>query len=195
MITNIQEVQVDRLTWPHNKPRSAHRVHNWRFETAEVNTESQKIGRELTLMAARFYVISRNNQRIFAGDPGVAVWWVDAKNELRVLASDKFDTQAHNLHAIVLTLAAMRGLERWGAYTIEQAVEGARIALPAPETETLDWKLVFKAPPVAAGLAKNDILDIVNARYRRMCAEANGDQNEIRRLNLAVEAARLELRA
>ncbi len=34
---------------------------------------------------------------------------------------------------IYLTLDAMRALERWGAYTMEQAVEGAKLALPPPE--------------------------------------------------------------
>ncbi len=145
------------------------------------------------MIRVRAYVISRNNQRIFAGDPGVAVWWADRKDALRVLACDKFTTQAFNLHAIVLTLTAMRGLERWGAYTIEQAIEGARLALPSPEVETLDWRLIFKAPPLTAGLAKIDILDMVNTRYRRMAGEANGDDSELRRLNLAIEAARKEL--
>ena len=95
---------------------------------------------------------------------------------------------------IYLTLDAMRALERWGAYTMEQAVEGAKLALPPPEgMETLEWRTVFGA--VADGLSKHDALAIVNARYRRQAAEANDDQKELTRLNLAIEAARKELNA
>lgn len=43
------------------------------------------------------------------------------------------------------------------------------------------------------GQNKQDLLDILNARYRRMAAEAHDDEAELRRLNLAIEAARKEL--
>ena len=196
MITSLDQVTESRLTWPEKQPRTAYRSYG-PFKT-EVQKATSEIENELPRWGIKQWIISRNNQRIFAGDPGVAVWWNHPPKkpggavELRVLACDRYDSVAKNLHAIYLTLDAMRALNRWGAYTLEQAIEGAKLALPAPEgADTINWRAVFGDVP--AGLAAIDALAVVNGRYRRKAAEANGDDSELRRLNLAVELARKEL--
>ena len=68
------------------------------------------------------------------------------RGELRVLACDKYVKMADNLHAICLTLEAMRALERWGAYTAEQAAEGARLALPPPARARKEKPWLAQAP-------------------------------------------------
>lgn len=196
MITDISEVREGKLCWPDHKPRAAQRTKG-AFHTG-LDVALREIKAEMERWRPLDYVISRNNQRIFAGDPGVALWWVPRKKvndgpNLRVLACDKYLEMGSNAHAIGLTLNAMRALERWGAYSAEQAAEGARIALPPPVgAADLKWRLVLgDIPP---GIDKTDAVTLINGRYRRLAAEAGDNQQELLRLNLAVEAARAEFK-
>ena len=195
-ITNIGQVAESRLTWPDHQARSTYRKKSG-FQDREVQTEQWNIERELERWKVTKFIVSRNNQRIYAGDPGVAVWWIDRRGQLKVLACDKYDRLADNMRAIFYTLEAMRGMERWGAYTAEQAAEGARArALPPPhdpEAEArLHWRDVLGlGPEHTNGLPKADQLVIAEARYRAKSRE-KGEPD--RTLNLAIEAARSELR-
>ena len=199
-ITSLDDVRERRLCWPEHKPRCPRR-RDAPFKNRAVDREVREIGFEMGRFGAREYVISRNVERMYAGDPAVAVWWSMRKApkegpNLRVLACDQYASQADNAHAIVLTLQAMRGLERWGAYTIEQAVEGAKIFLPAPERpEQVSWRVVLGTIP--EGLDAADALLVIEGRYRKQSAaaacEADADAKQLR-LNLAIEAARKELR-
>jgi hypothetical protein len=189
MITALDQVTEQRLCWPETKPRSAQRAKS-PFKNTSVDVEQREITHELEKWRVRQFIISRNNQRIYAGDPAAAVWWNDRKAELRVLACDKHIKLADNMHAIRLTLQAMRALERWGAYTAEQAAEGARLALPPPEGDRVDWKTVLGYVSI---LPKEKQLVLCEHSYRAMSREAAGDEVRQRDLNLAIEAARKEL--
>ncbi len=172
--------------------------HSWNATLASAH---QKIEDEMRRMKVRGFVVSMSpRHKMGSPDPGVAVWWSHPPKkpgdspELRVIACDKYDKAEVNLYAIGLSFDRLRALERYGAYTLEQAVEGARAALPPPEgMAQINWRVVLGDPP--AGIAKDDGLAIMNARYRRKAADANGDEAELRRLNLAVEAARKEFGA
>lgn len=189
MITSLDQVTESRLCWPDNKPRAAQRVGS-PFKNREVASETRGVETELERWRIRKFIVSRNNQRIFAGDPGCAAWWEDRKGELRVLACDKYVKIADNMHAIRLTLEAMRALERWGAYTAEQAAEGARLALPPPEGMAPDWRNLLGS---ISGLPNDKQLVLCEHAYRSMSREAAGDEAKQRALNLAIEAARKEL--
>jgi hypothetical protein len=180
-ITALEQVTESRLCWPDGKPRSALRV-NSPFKT-EVAKATLEIEYEMERWRIGAYIISRNNQRVFAGDPAAALWWLDNEKQLRVLAADKYTTLAANLHAIYLTLDAMRALERWGAYSAEQAAEGAKLlALPSPDAPP-HWSLVIqvdRAWPLPA----------IEGMYRS--AMKGADPERMRALNAAIEAARAE---
>lgn len=188
-ITKLEQVLESRLTWPETKPRASHRRRS-PFQGREVATEHRAVENELQRWGIRQFIVSRNNQRIYAGDPGVAVWWNDKKGELRVLACDRWDKLADNMRAIHLTLDAMRALERWGAYTAEQAAEGAKLkALPPPDA--VNWRDILGMLEHAS-LPKSDQLIIANRRYRDKSAELGAPEVT---LNLAIEQARKELAA
>lgn len=188
-ITDLGQVTESRLCWPDTKPRAAHRTGSpFKSEAAKA---AQGIQYEMERWRIRSWILSRNNQRLFAGDPAAALWWLDRKGDLRVLACDKYVKLADNLHAIELTLAAMRGLERWGAYTAEQAAEGARLALPPPESAAPDWRTLLGS---ISGLAPDKQLVLCEHAYRSMSREAVGNEKKQRDLNLAIEVARQELR-
>jgi hypothetical protein len=189
MITELAEVTEGRLTWPETKPRAAQRTGSqFKSEVAKANRE---IDDELARWGVRQFIISRNNQRIFSGDPGAAVWWLDRRKALRVLACDKYQKLADNLHALYLTLSAMRALERWGAYTAEQAAEGARLALPPPAAfaETPWWETL--------GVERHWPLKAIEAvwltRLEKAHPDRGGDPDEAATLNAAMDAARQEL--
>jgi len=197
MIKTLDQVTEFPLCWPESKPRtSERRPSSFKATLAKARAE---IEREMGRWGALDYVLSlAPAYRRGASDPGVALWWTMApigslKYELFVLACDTYQLQEHNLHAVALTLEYLRGCERYGTYTLHQAAQGARAALPPPaEAATLDWRVVLGGVP--HGLDKDDALAIVNGRYRKLSAEVNSDEAEQRRLNLAVEAARAELR-
>lgn len=114
--------------------------------------------------------------------------------ELRVLACDRYDAQWKNLRAIVKTLDAMRGIERWGAYSADQAAEGAKLALPPPEGAVQQpWRAILGDLP--AWLTGEDAVAVVQSRWRKAMAECNGEGPKAVALNLAIESARAELRS
>jgi hypothetical protein len=186
-ITDLGQVTESRLCWPENKPRSAQRTGS-AFKSRAVDSEQRGIEAELERWRIRQFIISRNNQRIYAGDPAAAVWWLDRKGVIRVLACDKYTKLADNMHAIRLTLEAMRALERWGAYTAEQAAEGARLALPAPvAVPDRPWREILGVAVGAPGV-------VAEAAYRVLAKNAGEGSPKLIELNLAIEAARRELR-
>lgn len=195
-VKSLDDVRDRRLTWPEHKPRTSHRIKGL-FSGHSIDGRIRALSDEMTRWRVRdgHWCVSRNVERSFAGDPAVALWWRDRKDDsLRVLACDKYETQANNAHAILLTLEAMRALERWGAYSAEEAAQGAKaLALPPPEGTAINWRTELgDLPP---GVAGEDAILIVNGRYRTKAAACNGDGATMLRLNLAVEAARKELGA
>lgn len=182
-ITGLDQVSESRVCWPPGKPRSAQRQDS-PFRPTEIATEQQAIEVELERWRVSQWIISRNNQRMFAGDPAAALWWNDRAGQLRVLACDKYNKLPDNLHAIRLTLAAMRALERWGTYTAEQAAEGALAALPPPSRP---WREVL-------GVAVEAPLIVAEGAYRALARRAGEGGEALPELIVAIEAARRELR-
>lgn len=131
-------------------------------------------------------------------DPAIAVWWVERGHE-RVIACDRWITVGHNLHAIMLSLEALRGLERWGASEMVDRAFAGFAALPAGPAETTGprpWREVIGGM-WPAGLASSEVLTIAKARYREAMLGAHPDRAgstaRAAELNLAMEAAKAEL--
>lgn len=187
---DLGDVTESRLCWPSTKPRTSHRGSS-PFRNREADSATRRIGEELERWRVRQYIVSRNNQRIFAGDPGAAVWWLDPKKkDLRVLACDRYSKLADNLHAIALTLEAMRALERWGAYTAEQAAEGTRLALPAPDAPTgPPWWTVLE---VDRTWPLDAIETIARTRAAKHHPDTGGSVEAFQRFNDALAEARRE---
>lgn len=83
--------------------------------------------------------LPRSGQRA-PDDPGVAVYF-RLKGEPRVLACDRWTDVGSNLRAITKHIEAVRGQERWGVGTLEQAFRGYA-ALPSGD-ETKPWWVVL----------------------------------------------------
>lgn len=129
-----------------------------------------------------------------AADSGIAVWFVlDGKE--RVMACDRWGRASENIHAIALSIEALRGLSRWGANDIVvKAFEGFK-ALPAPpglhtQPPTRNWREVLGAP-VGAGLA--EIRRLHRLAMRKAHPDHGGSHEQAIEVSLAMSAAEREL--
>jgi hypothetical protein len=130
------------LTWPIGWPRTS----SWKRQASPFGDHSmiqavKVLQEEIRLLGGRSPVISTNvalrldglpksNQRK-PEDPGVAVYFI-LKGEPKVLACDKWKTVEDNLWAITKHIESVRGQQRWGVGTIDQAFVGYA-ALPMPK--------------------------------------------------------------
>jgi hypothetical protein len=127
------------LCWPPGKPRTRHPSRS-RFDT-HADKVRQHLRWELERLGATDVVISTNRElrrdglpyaRGIVFDHGAAVYFKRRKRPM-CFACDRWDSVDDNLWAIVKTIEALRGIERWGSGDmVEQAFTGFT-ALPSPE--------------------------------------------------------------
>lgn len=152
-----ETVTASPLYWPAGWKRTARRQRA-RFGETNSFRETQEILAELGRMGVRGQnVIVSTNMRLrqdgipYANqsapdDPGAAVWFT-LKGDERVLACDRWDRVAHNLRAIALHIAAIRGQDRWGVGSLDQAFAGF-VALPE-QAGGITWWDYFGLEPNA----------------------------------------------
>ncbi len=138
------------LQWPDNWPRVLPKDRKEsRFVTGMARA-LKEVHHELDLLGACNVVITSDLPRRSNGMPygesadnGIAVWFVWRDVE-RVMASDCWRRPAENLHAIALSIQAIRGLERWGAHDIMVRAFQGFAALPSGEPPILRpwWKVL-----------------------------------------------------
>jgi len=101
-----------------------------------------------------------------SADPGAAVYFT-LKGTPTVLACDRWDRSADNLAAIAAHVEALRGQERWGVGSLEQAIAGYR-ALPAMPAADAWWN-VLGVPPDATGM-------VIREKRRQLLSELHPDR-------------------
>jgi hypothetical protein len=135
------------LCWPAGRPRTPAHERTWsRFGARRGGgVNADRVRRELLAEIERLdgaeVIISTNARlrrdglpysRDAVTDPGVAVYFTRRKRPM-CFACDRWPTIDENLWAIVKTIEALRGVERWGSGDmVEQAFTGFT-ALPSPE--------------------------------------------------------------
>lgn len=133
-----------------------------------------------------------------ADDPGIAVWWLQGRPgdmKERVMACDVYKTHGENLRAIQLTIAALRGIDRWGASQITDRAFAGFTALPpgtsTPEAAPRDWWDVLEIPAThVSSLPPEDLLVIVKARFRKLAQAAHPDHGGSPEKMIELDAAR-----
>lgn len=119
-------------------------------------------------------------------DPGVALYF-QRRGKSLVFACDRWAKVEHNMRAIVLTIEALRGIDRWGsADMVDQAFTGFA-ALPSPEASQ-HWTQVLNLPA-------NATVEQISAHYRARAKDAANDGKRLLALNLARDAAVVDARA
>lgn len=145
------------LYWPSNQPRTeSHKRKRSAFSSRRsgfsygppkkhsIAESAHELELEIKRMGGRNMIISSNLKVKSNGmpysaqrtpdDPGVAVYFNWSKRDL-VFACDKWLSIEDNLWAIVKHIEALRGQERWGVGSLDQAFAGYA-ALPDPTTRT-----------------------------------------------------------
>lgn len=199
------------LAWPEGWPRTPDDQRKSQYQLrASFDAARRKLYEELRRLGAASAVISCNLALRVDGqhrvdqaesrlaDPGVAVYFaIDGRP--MVMASDRYETCAANLRSVGLAVEYLRGLERHGGGHMMARAFGGFAQLPPPEGAAAPaerpWREVFA--PLPDGLAKADLLLIVEARYRAAARTAHPDQggsNETMiQLNAALARAREDL--
>lgn len=169
------------LFWPKNQPRSDKRRQG-RFSTRgrrdymgswtpsrkhSIAESARELDAEIRRMGGRGMIISSNLKVKGNGlpysnqgridDPGVAVYFEWKKRDL-VFACDSWLAVEDNLWAIVKHIEALRGQERWGVGSLDQAFAGYA-ALPDPGKRK--WWEVF-------GLHPESLHPDIVAKYREL---------------------------
>jgi hypothetical protein len=183
------------LSWPVGWKRTlAYQRKNSTFAERSLAKARDFVLSEVRLLKGRNVVISTNVILRLDGlpksgqkapvDPGAAVYF-NLNGQPKVLACDKWRSVEDNLWAIGKHIEAIRGQERWGVGTIDQAFMGYE-ALPAPK---VGWWEVL-------GVDQNASIEEVQTAYRNKAKtahpDAGGNNDEFLRIQAAWEAAKKE---
>lgn len=162
------------LTWPTGWPRTASRQSS-RFQGTPAQLVEKGIdvivdevrrlgGTALTVSTNVKPTLGKALERPKVTDPGAAIYFT-LKGRRIALASDKWISVGENLWALAKHLEALRGQERWGVGTMEQAFSGY-MALPA-SSATDCWAILGVNPGASESL--------IMAAYRDKSKAAHPD--------------------
>lgn len=193
----MNSIEAYPLSWPQGTPRAIQQRKS-AFKTTSIGAARDKLISEIRMLGGSDLVISTNLKLRKDGlpisdqsqplDRGVAIYFKWRKAP-RSIACDKWNRIEDNIHALALSVSAMRGLERWGATDILQKVFQGFTALPAPKGSQW-WEVI--------NVTRASDLDFIEDRYRSLAKRAHPDNGgsveKMTALNRAIEEARLEKR-
>ena len=143
-----------------------------------ISESARELEREIRRMGGSDMIISSNlrvksnglpySNQPKVDDPGVAVYFHWHKRDL-VFACDKWLSIEDNLWAIVKHIEALRGQERWGVGSLDQAFAGYA-ALPDPDTKQW-WEVLHVSPNANNDEIKRAYIGLV----RQYHPDAGGD--------------------
>jgi hypothetical protein len=187
--------QAYPLQWPAHKKRCQTPA------SAQFKTTFEKARRyltnELKLLNASYPVISTNIPLRRDGFPyadhkppqdrGVAIYF-QYNGQAMCFACDRWDRVEHNLQAIGHTIAALRGIARWGTGDMLEAAFSGFTALPAPDSGA-QWAGIL-------GVHPNAPIGIIEEAYRNLARlnhpDRGGSAEKMAELNAAIAQARRE---
>lgn len=189
-----ETIQAYPLQWPAAWPRTADPEYA-RFKVTFAVARDELLY-ELELLGATDIVLSTNIElrrdglpyanRPEPADPGVAVYFT-YNGQPRCIPCDRWIKVHDNMRAIGLTVAALRGLDRWGAGGMVDAAFSGFAALPASGTSGEDPYAVLGVHPEATW-------GEVQEAYRRLAKQhhpdAGGNTDDFLRIKHAFEQIR-----
>jgi hypothetical protein len=211
MTTTQRNAMASPLHWPAGRQRTPRhqRKRNPLWKGATVSTACAEIELEVERMGGSDLVVSTNLALRIDGlprsgqpepeDGGAAVFF-ERKGKRIALACDRWSTVRENLRAIGMHLEAIRGQERWGVGTLDEAFAGYQ-ALPEPGAPR-HWSAVLGIErDVAESMRRVGDLEtrrfLLRQAYHRRAAvvhpDGGGTHEAFVELQKAYEAARLEL--
>lgn len=169
------------LQWPPGWPRT--KVPQWSSFKVSQHEAQNGIVRELHLLGARNVVISTDVElrqdgmprsgRRAPEDQGVAVYF-DLHGNQQCIPCDKWRTLRENMRAIELTIAALRGLDRWGAKEMVDAAFRGFTAIPANASS--GQAIIIERPWYEVlGVSPDAPREVVEAAYKAMRRKTHPD--------------------
>jgi hypothetical protein len=168
--------------------RTAKRQHA-RFDTSFAAARDGLLN-ELRLLGARDVIISSNVPLRRDGlphatqrdpdDPGVCVYFT-LDGEERALPCDRWLTVKDNLRALQHTVAALRGLDRWGSPGLVNAAFAGFAALPESTATPAWWDRL--------GVSRDASKEAIDQAFRRLAFETHPDAGGDTEAFLAVQDA------
>lgn len=199
-MTIEQPIEAFPLCWPLHKKRTSYRQPG-RFNTPFAKARNHIVA-EIKRLGGRDTIISTNIELKRDGlpyanfrtpdDPGVAVYFM-YKGKQMCFACDRYRSIQDNIHAISLTISALRGIARWGTGDMMESAFSGFTALPAPgETHGRSWREVLEAH-------QGDTLDDLKLKYRKLSSlrhpDKGGSADAMSELNWAWSQAQEAMRA
>lgn len=147
-----QPLEAYPLTWPAGRARMPDHRRTWsNFKTSFAKARDECLA-EIRRLDGRDPIISTNIPMRRDGlpyandrqpkDPAVAVYFTYKKRAM-CFACDRWAKVEDNMHAIALTIGALRGVARWGTGDMMEAAFTGFAALPAPMTGQKPWRDVL----------------------------------------------------
>lgn len=172
-----QPVEAYPLCWPPHRPRSKYRQ-NAAFKTGFAKARDHIVA-EVRRLGGSSTIISTNIELKRDGlpyatfktpdDPGVALYFTYKAKQM-CFACDRYRKVEDNMHAISLTISALRGIARWGTGDMMEAAFSGFTALPAPgNTTARGWPQILEIGPDAT-------LEKAKENYRRLSMVRHPDR-------------------
>jgi hypothetical protein len=186
-----QPVEAFPLCWPPHRKRAGYRERG-RFQTAFAKARDNIVA-EVSRMGGRNAIISTNIELRRDGlpyasftqpeDPGVALYFT-YKGKQMCFACDRYRNAQDNMHAISLTISALRGIARWGTGDMMEAAFSGFMRLPAPVSQD--------EPHEVLGVERNASPNEIEYAYKRLAAQHHpdkgGNTEQMARINAARDA-------
>lgn len=189
------------LCWPSGQRRTPpHKVKNAPFKMPDERAKYEMMN-EIRLLGGRNIIVSSNvavrqdglpyadAARRKINDAGVAVYF-DLGGSQKCFACDRWGRVSENIRAIGLSIAALRGLDRWGSSDMVERAFTGFTALPPPIVTPArrSWREVFGYDV--------DGREALTLRYREMARVSHpdngGSHDAMTELNAAYEDAKRE---
>jgi hypothetical protein len=148
----IENVDAYPLTWPDGYGRTKTPQQSRFRDSTSFGYVRDGLIDELRKLGATKVIISTNIEINRSGlpysgrkepnDSGVAAWFF-MDRETRVIACDSWKSVRENMAALKNTVAALRGIDRWGASQILDRIFRGFAALPAPIVAKRRWQTVL----------------------------------------------------
>ena len=172
------------------------------FKTTPARSRDELM-HQLKLLGARDVVISSNvatyrrggqeimyaDQSAAKEDPGVAVYYT-WKGDQYVLACDKWNTVMDNLQALMKTVDAIRGIERWGTGEMMKAAFAGFKALPDTTLRESEIWQIMGLPSKPASF--DGVVTAYKAAAKKAHPDGGGSNEAFQRLQQAYERAKKE---
>ncbi|WP_422097530.1 J domain-containing protein [Variovorax sp.] len=185
------------LTWPAHRPRTpGYRIERSGFDRQRsFAVVRDELVREIDRLGGRSLIISTNIPLRQDGLPyatfsrirdfGVAVYFKYRGQDM-CFVCDRWTRIEDNMHAIVKTIDALRGVARWGSGDMMAAAFTGFAALPAPAVP--DWQAVLELRELILPTR-----DDIERAYRRLASlhhpDRGGSADRMAQINRAREQA------